>query len=57
MQWLIPVLLVAAAVFFWALSFRTDDSLVAWCRYLLACFLFLLALLYAVPLAVRWLMS
>jgi len=47
MQWLIPVLLAAAAVFFWALSHRATDELVAWCRFLLACFLLLLALIYA----------
>lgn len=57
MQWLIPVLLVAAAVFFWALSHRATDELVAWCRFLLAGFLMLLALIYTVAMAAQWVMT
>lgn len=57
MEWLIPVLLFAAAVFFWAISFRTDDAVAAWCRFLLACFLLLLAVIYAVAMAAQWVLS
>lgn len=57
MQWLIPGLLFAAAVFFWAISFRTDDAIAAWCRFLLAGFLLLLALIYVVAMAAHWVMS
>lgn len=57
MAWLIPVLLVAAAVFFWALSHRATDELVAWCRFLLAGFLFLLAVIYTAAMAAQWVMS
>lgn len=57
MPWLIPVLLVAAAVFFWALSRRATDELVAWCRFLLAGFMLLLALIYTAAMAAHWVMS
>lgn len=57
MQWLLPVLLFAAAVFFWALAHRETDELVAWCRFLLAGFLLLLAVIYAVAMAAQWVMS
>lgn len=57
MEWLIPGLLFAAAVFFWAISFRTDDAVAAWCRFLLACFLLLLAVIYAAAMAANWIMS
>jgi hypothetical protein len=57
MAWLIPVLLVAAAIFFWALAHRATDELVAWCRFLLACFLLLLALIYTVAMAAQWVMT
>lgn len=57
MAWIIPILLFAAAVVFWALSHRATDSLVAWCRFLLACFLLLLALIYTVAMAAHWVMS
>lgn len=57
MQWLLPVLLFAAALVFWALSHRATDELVAWCRFLLACFLLLLALIYTVAMAAQWVMS
>lgn len=57
MEWLIPILLFAAAIVFWALSHRATDSLVAWCRFLLACFLLLLALIYTVAMAAQWVMS
>ncbi|HZX51500.1 MAG TPA: hypothetical protein VFE95_05720 [Pseudomonas sp.] len=57
MAWTIPAVLIALAVGFWALSHRATDELVAWCRFLLACFLLLLALIYAVALTVRWMMS
>lgn len=54
MPWLIPALLFALAVVFWRLSFRTDDRLVAWCRFLLACFLLCLAVIYGVVGAIQW---
>lgn len=57
MPWLLPILLFAAAIFFWALSRRATDELVAWCRFLLACFLLLLALIYTVAMAAQWVMS
>ncbi|MGQ7956497.1 hypothetical protein ACUTAF_02050 [Pseudomonas sp. SP16.1] len=47
MPWLIPALLFVAAVVFWRLSFHTDDAVAAWCRFLLACFLLSLALIFA----------
>jgi hypothetical protein len=47
MPWLIPALLFVAAVVFWRLSFHTDDAVAAWCRFLLACFLLCLALIFA----------
>lgn len=57
MSWLIPGLLFAAAFFFWVISFRTDDAIAAWCRFLLAGFLMLLAVIYAVAMAAQWVMS
>jgi hypothetical protein len=57
MAWIIPILLFAAAVVFWALSYCATDSLVAWCRFLLACFLLLLALIYTVAMAAQWVLS
>lgn len=57
MPWFLPIVLFAAAIVFWALSHRATDELVAWCRFLLACFLLLLAVIYAVALAVHWVMS
>lgn len=57
MQWLIPGLLFAAAFFFWAISFRTDDAIAAWCRFLLAGFLMLLAVIYTVAMAAQRVMS
>lgn len=50
MAWLIPALLFLAAVVFWRLSFRTDDYLVAWCRFTLALFLLCIAIIYSVGL-------
>lgn len=57
MAWLIPILLFAAAVFFWAISFRTEDAIAAWCRFLLACFLLILALIYSVVMLAHWVMG
>lgn len=47
MPWLIPALLFIAAVVFWRLSFRTDQYIVAWCRFSLAMFLIMIALVYS----------
>lgn len=47
MAWLIPALLFLAAVVFWRLSFRTDEYLVAWVRFMAAMFLLCLALIYS----------
>lgn len=47
MAWIIPALLFIAAVVFWRLSFRTDEYIVAWCRFTLALFLFLVALIFS----------
>lgn len=57
MQWLIPILLLVAAVTFWRLSFHTDDELHAWCRFILACFLLILALIYLVAMFAQWVMG
>lgn len=57
MPWIIPALLFTSAVVFWRLSHRATDELVAWCRFLLACFLLLLALIYTVAMAAQWVMS
>lgn len=57
MAWTIPAVLIALAVGFWVLSQRATDELVAWCRFLLACFLLLLALIYTVAMAAQWVMS
>jgi hypothetical protein len=57
MEWLLPALLFAASAVFWVLSRRATDELVHWCRFLLACFLLLLAVIYAVALAAHGLMS
>ncbi len=47
MAWIIPALLFAAAVVFWRLSFRTDDYLVAWVRFMAAMFLICIVLIYS----------
>lgn len=39
MAWLIPLFVLILAIFFWRLSFRTDDRVVAWCRFILAALL------------------
>jgi hypothetical protein len=57
MQWLIPVLLLVAAVAFWRLAFYAKDELVAWCRSILACFLLILALIYSVAMLAHWVMG
>lgn len=57
MHWLIPTILIAAAFVFWLLSHRTDDRLVAWCRFMLACFLALIGAAYVSALAARWLFT
>ena len=57
MAWTIPVVLIVLAVGFWALSHRATDELVHWCRFLLALFLLLLAVIYAVALGAHWVMS
>lgn len=46
MGWLIPILLFVAALTFWRLSHKAADKVVAWCRFLLAVFLSILALVY-----------
>lgn len=56
MQWLIPTLLFAAFIF-WRLSHSATDELVAWCRFILAAFLLILALIYSVAGLVHGLLS
>lgn len=51
MAWIIPAVLFALAVMFWRLSFKTDDHIVAWCRFLFAVFLLILALIYGFAVA------
>lgn len=57
MQWLIPSLLLVSAFTFWRLAFHTNDELVAWCRFILACFLLILALIYSVVMLAHWVMG
>ena len=47
MPWIIPALLFIAAAVFWRLSFRTDEYIVAWCRFTLSLFLLCIALIYS----------
>lgn len=54
MPWLIPAFLFMAAVICWRLSFHADDAVVAWCRFLLAGFFLLLALIYATVQLLHW---
>nr|WP_298117405.1 hypothetical protein [uncultured Pseudomonas sp.] len=53
MAWAIPVFLFAASFVLWRMSFRADDSVVAWCRFLLAGFPLILALIYVAALAIH----
>lgn len=57
MPWLIPALLFVAAVVFWRLSFRTDDYLVAWVRFMAAMFLICIALIYSLGLLAGWVLA
>lgn len=57
MPWLIPALLFIAAVVFCRLSFRTDDYLVAWVRFMAAMFLICIALIYSLGLLVGLVLS
>lgn len=43
MAWLVPLPVLLLALFFWRLSFKTDDLLAAWCRFVLAAGLMLIA--------------
>lgn len=54
MPWLIPITLMALAFTSWRLSFRTDDRVVAWCRWTLAVVLLGLAVIAGLPLCVHW---
>lgn len=57
MPWLLTVLLLLAAVVFWRLSFRTDDYLVAWVRFMAAMFLICIALIYSLGLLAGWVIA
>lgn len=48
MGWLIPFVLFVISVWFWRLSHKADDLLVAWCRFLIFILMLALAILFAV---------
>lgn len=48
MGWLIPFLLFVASVWFFRLSHKAEDLLVAWCRFLMFILALALAILFAV---------
>lgn len=57
MEWLLPILIFAVAAVFWVLSYCTQDVLVFWCRFMLASFLLLLALIYSIAIIAQGLMA
>ena len=57
MNWLIPTILFALAYLSWRWSFKADEALVAWCRFILAVFLLALSLIFAVVGWLQWLVT
>ncbi|WP_339731400.1 hypothetical protein [uncultured Pseudomonas sp.] len=53
MEWLIPAFVVALAVSFWRLSWRTDDRVVAWVRFVLAAIFMVIAVAVSIGIAAQ----
>lgn len=53
MQWLIPAFVFVLAVFFWRLSWRTDDRVVAWARFVLAAIFAVIAVAVGIGIAAQ----
>lgn len=53
MAWLVPLFVLLLALFFWRLSFRTDDLLAAWFRFVLAAALMMIASAVSIGIALN----
>lgn len=54
MPWIIPTLLLVAAMEFLRSASQATGALVAWRRFIVAVFLLLLAAIYGVVIGVQW---
>lgn len=53
MEWLIPAFVFALAVSFWRLSWRTDDRVVAWARFVFAVLLAIVSVAISIGIAAQ----
>ena len=53
MEWLVPLFVFLLAFFFWRLSWCTDDPVSAWCRFMIAVVLVLIALAVSFGIALK----
>lgn len=53
MEWLVPLSVLLLAIFFWRLSFKTDDLLAAWFRFVVAVALVVLAMAVSIGIALK----
>lgn len=54
---MIPLCFLVLAILCWLWSHTATDRLVAWCRFMLAGFMLILGLIYAVMGAVLWVLG
>lgn len=56
-MWTIPTIMFVMAFASWRWSWRAEERLVGWCRFILAVFLLILSLIFAVVGWLQWLVA